>query len=174
MAKTRTQKEEEVKAFLESAKNSKAAIIVRYSGVPVKQEQELRSNLRKDGNRYVAMKKTLLARSLKELNLSTEDLGDLSGSLAVAFGPEDEVSVAKTLHAFAKEAEGFEFVGGIYNEAIITKDEVERLAVLPPTEELLAKFVSVVSSPLRGMVQVLQGTNRGLVQALHAIQEQKS
>jgi len=50
---------------------------------------------------------------------------------------------------------------------------VKALAALPSREELIAKMVGSIASPLRGLVTVLSGNQSGLVRALNAIREQK-
>lgn len=174
MPKTRKRKEQDISAFVESTQTMKAAVFVRYKGLSVKDEHTLRSQLRAEGNTYTAIKKTLLEKALKEAGLDLRDLADSDGSFAVAFGFEDEVSVAKVLHQFGKTNKNIELVGGIYNGNIIQKAEVETLANLPTKEELLAKVLYVIASPLRGLVSVVSGPSRNLVHVLHAIQEQKS
>lgn len=174
MPKTRKRKEQDITRFVEDTKKTKAAIFVRYKGVSVKSGQELRTKLRSEGNAYSAIKKTLLKKALKDLGLDIADLKDVEGSIAVAFGFEDEVSVAKILHEFSKTNPGLELLGGIYNGAIIQQQEVQKLATLPSKDQLRAQLVFVVASPLRGLVSVLNGPARGLVQVLHALQEKKS
>lgn len=174
MAKSRAKKEQEVQAFVDGMSQSKATIFVRFSGIPVKKEQELRTALKKDGNEYAAIKKTLLKLAFSGLKQNVDELGDTSGSIAAAFGTGDEVSVAKALYTFAKAEEGMELIGGFYNGAIISKSEVEALATLPSKEELVAKVVYLIGHPLRGLVQVMNGPDRGLVQVLSALQEKKA
>ena len=48
------------------------------------------------------------------------------------------------------------------------------LAALPPKQELLARLVGSLKSPLYGLVYVLSGNQSGLVRVLNAIREQKS
>jgi len=174
MPKTRQRKEQDVQQFVENTKQTKATIFVRYKGVNVKSEQELRSKLREEGNRYIAIKKTLLKKAMADVGLDISQLDDTEGSLAVAFGFEDEVSVAKALYNFGKSNSGLELLGGIYNGDIIQKEQVEQLAQLPSKEQLLAQLVFVVASPLRGLVSVLNGPSRSLVQALKAIADKQS
>jgi large subunit ribosomal protein L10 len=174
MPKTRQRKELDIKQFVEKAKKTKAAIFVRYKGVTVKSEQELREKLRAEGNAYTAIKKTLLQKALKDLGLDIDQLKDMQGSIAVAFGLEDEVSVAKILYEFGKTNPGLELLGGIYNGSIIQREEVKQLATLPTKDQLLAQLVFVIASPLRGFASVLNGPSRDLVRALHALQEKKS
>jgi large subunit ribosomal protein L10 len=47
------------------------------------------------------------------------------------------------------------------------------LAQLPGRQELLAKMVGSLSSPISGFVNVLQGNIKGLVLALSAISKNK-
>jgi large subunit ribosomal protein L10 len=173
MPKSRPQKEKEVADFLDNAKNMKSAVFIKYQGLSVKDERTLRKQLRADGNVYHALKKTLLTRCLKELKLDASQLLDSTGSFAVAFGLKDEVSAAKTLYLFSKKHESVVLVGGMYNGALIGKSDVATLATLPTRDELLAKLVYVVASPLRGMANVLAGPLRSLVQVLEAVRSSK-
>ena len=52
--------------------------------------------------------------------------------------------------------------------------EILRIAELPPREELLAKALGSLSAPMQGLVNVLQGVSRSLVNVLDAIREQKA
>jgi len=174
MPKTRQRKELDIQQFVENSKKTKAAIFIRYKGVTVKAEQELRVKLRAEGNSYTAIKKTLLRKALKDVGLDLTQLEDARGSIAVAFGFEDEVSVAKILYDFSKFNPGLELIGGIYNGEIIQNNQVRQLALLPSKDKLIAKFVFLVGSPLRGLISVMNGPSRGLVQALKALQEKKS
>lgn len=174
MAKTRQRKESEVQAFLENLRKAKATIFVRYAKLTVADERNLRSLLRKEGNRYTVVKKTLLAKALRELKIDDTSLAGMTGSIAAAFGLEDEVSVARVIHTFGKQNEAVQMVGGIYNGEVLSQESVKQLALLPTKDELKAKLVFIIASPLRGLVSVLQGPMRGMVQALSEIQKQKS
>lgn len=174
MAKSRDRKEKEVKQFVDFAQKAKTLIFVRYKGVSVKAEHELRRKLRDSQSKYVAVKRTLLRKAFEEMKVPFDELKKETGSMAAAFGLEDEISVARTLHQFSKENEGLQLVGGIFEGSYIGKEDVVRLANLPSKQELMAKLVYLVNSPLRGLVTVLSGPSRGLVQVLHQLQQKKS
>jgi ribosomal protein L10 len=65
------------------------------------------------------------------------------------------------------------FVAGIADGVGLNADEARAYADLASRDELIAQFVYVISSPLRGIASVCAGPARGLVTALDAIAEQK-
>jgi len=86
---------------------------------------------------------------------------------------EDVVSPAKVLVEFSKKNEELEIKAGYLNGSVIDVDKVNSLAEIPPREELLAKVLAGMQAPISGLVNVLQGNIRGLVQVLNQIKAQK-
>ncbi|MEK7123920.1 MAG: hypothetical protein AAB851_03460 [Patescibacteria group bacterium] len=64
-------------------------------------------------------------------------------------------------------------MGGILGSRILSKDDIVTLAKLPPYEAMLARTVCAVAAPLSGLVNVLQGNIRGLVNVLNAVKGKK-
>ena len=148
----------------------KSAVFFNYFGLPVKEINLLRNDCRKENIGYKVAKKTLLKKVLAEKGYDA----DLSGEVAVLFGRQDEVAPAKVIAAFAKTHDKAKIVGGVLEGQFITADKVKALSRLPSKQELLAKVVGSIASPLSGFVNVLQGNLRGLVYTLNAIKEKKS
>jgi large subunit ribosomal protein L10 len=134
---------------------------------------ELRKQLREAGVDFKVVKNTLatIAANDVEMNNMTEFF---SGPTAIAFGEEDAVSPAKILVEFAKDHEVIEIKAGILNGELISKEKVESLAEIPSREVLLAQAFAGMKAPLTGLVNVLQGNIRGLVQVLGQIRDQKA
>ena len=86
---------------------------------------------------------------------------------------DDEVTPAKVLFDFVKKIDAFEFKAGAVDGKVIDVDGIMALAKLPSKEELIAKMLGSMNSPISGLANVLNGTIRGLVVALNAIAEQK-
>ena len=170
MPKTRTQKESIVSSLQEEVNGMKSAVFFNYFGLPVKEINLLRNDCRKENIGYKVAKKTLLKKVLAEKGYDA----DLSGEVAVLFGRQDEVAPAKVIAAFAKTHDKAKIVGGVLEGQFITADKVKALSRLPSKQELLAKVVGSIASPLSGFVNVLQGNLRGLVYTLNAIKEKKS
>ena len=66
------------------------------------------------------------------------------------------------------------FIGGIADGQPLSAEDAMAYADLPSREELMAKLVYVIASPLSGIAQVCAGPARGLVTALEAVADQKN
>lgn len=173
MAKTRQQKDVELASLREKFSRSKGVAFTRYMGLNVADLQDLRRNLRAEENELVVAKKSLLGIMVADAGLSKEEIQNLPGDVAVVFGYKDEVSPAKIVAEFAKKHPTVEFHGGVLEGKLIDRSQVEALSKLPSRLQLLAQMVGSMKSPITGMVTVLNGNLRGLVQVLGAVKEQK-
>ena len=62
-----------------------------------------------------------------------------------------------------------QFVAGITEDAqLLSGDDVKVLSDLPPKDQLRAQLAGTLSAPARGLVTVLTGNLRGVVNALNA------
>lgn len=175
MPKNKEQKKEILRDLDEKIKKSKSIVFASFNALGVKENEELRNNLRKENGEYYVSKKTLLDLALKNSKISVVDIKNLSGKVATVFAYEDEISPAKVVFNFKKNNEGkISFVGGVLDGKFISKEEVENLATLPSKQELYAKLVGSLNSPISGFVNVLSGNLRGLVNVLKAISDNKS
>jgi len=172
MPKTRVQKTDILGAISDRISRSKAAVFVNFSGIPVKELNQLRDQCFDSDVDYLVAKKTLLKRALRDQGFTQEV--DLSGEIAALFGYSDEIAPAKLASTFAKTNQQLKMVGGIIDGAIIDGQQVVALAKLPSKQELLAKAVGSIQAPLSGFVNVLQGNLRGLVYALKAISDRQA
>ena len=166
----------EKKAFVEELngkfKEAKAMVVTDYMGLDVSEMTELRKKLRESGVEFKVVKNTLASIAAKQAEIG--ELADyFNGPTAIAFGMDDVVSPAKILVGFAKEHEVMEIKAGFLNGEVINQEKVVSLSKIPGREELLAKALSSMKAPISGLVNVLQGNLRGLVQVLNQIKEQK-
>jgi large subunit ribosomal protein L10 len=148
------------------------AVLVDYQGMDVAQSTQLRSRSREAGVEFVVAKNTLTRRAADEAGV--EDLSEyLVGPTALAFS-EDPVASAKLMAEFAGQVESFTLKGGLLEGGrVLDEAGVVALSKLPGREQLLAQVVGGISSPLTGLVNVLNNTVQGLVIALNQIAEQK-
>ena len=169
----RPEKEAVVKELTDKFSSAKSLVITDYLGLNVAEMTELRSRLREAGVEFKVVKNTLATIAANDVEM--EGMTDyFSGPTAIAFGEDDAVSPAKVLVEFAKDHEVLEIKAGLLNGEIISKEKVESLAEIPSREELLAKAFASMKAPLSGLVNVLQGNIRGLVQVLNQIKEEKA
>lgn len=175
MPKTRLQKQVILRDLSEKVKKSKSIFFAKFSGLGVKENEDLRRQLDAEQSEYYVAKKTLLKIAMKDMNVEGLDVRDLDGQLAAIFGYEDQVIPAKIVDKFREKNEGkIEFVGGVLDNRFYGASEVVALAKLPSKTELYAKMVGSLNAPISGFVNVLAGNLRSLVCVLKAIEERKN
>lgn len=151
---------------------SGSAVLVDYQGMNVAQSTDLRRRSRETGVEFLVTKNTLTRMAADKAGVS--GLSEyLVGPTAIAFS-EDPVASAKLMAEFAGQVETFDLKAGLLDgERILGEADVMALSRLPGREQLLAQIVGGISSPLTGLVTVLNNTIQGLVVALGQISEQK-
>jgi large subunit ribosomal protein L10 len=167
----REEKARVIEALAEKLRGG-AAVLVDYQGMDVARSTDLRRRSREAGVEFVVAKNTLTRRAADEAGV--EGLSEyLVGPTALAFS-EDPVASAKLMAEFADQVESFALKGGLLEGGrVLSEADVVALSRLPGREQLLALVVGGISSPLTGLVTVLNNIIQGLVVALGQIAEQK-
>lgn len=131
-----------------------SAVFVKFGGLTVGADTEMRRVLRDKGVGYVVSKKTLLKRALNEVKIEGE-LPLLKGQIAMAYG-EDAVLPAKSVAEFqSKLKDKISIVGGILSGKFLSAGEMIALSRIPSREILLGKLVNILNAPIQGFVMAL-------------------
>jgi large subunit ribosomal protein L10 len=173
MATTRKEKEASLASITEDLKSARGVVFAEYRGMTVKQMDNVRNNLRKENVKYQVVKVTLLKKALAALGISPDSL-KYNGPIALAVSNEEETAPARILKGLAKLNPQLILDGGIFNHELVGSDVVARLASLPSKSQLLVQLLSVLQGPSRGLVTVLSGNTRDLLNVLNAIKDKKS
>lgn len=174
MPKTKEQKKEILKNISEKVKKAKSVVFAKFDKLNVSESESLRKELRAENGEYYVAKKTLFNLAFKDLNIAGLDAKKLEGQIAAIFGYGDEVMPAKIVDKFKKEhEEKIEFVGGIFENKLISGAQMAELAKLPGKQELYAKIVGSINAPISGFVNALAGNLRNLVYVLKAVEGKK-
>lgn len=143
---------DEIKGKLE---NAKSAVVIDYMGINVAEANEMRKKLRDANVDYVVYKNTLFGKAIADTEF--EALTPvLAGPSAFAFGYEDAVVPAKVLNGIMKDFKKMNFKGGIVEGTFYDGEKMKDIAVLPSRDELIAKFMGSIQSPVSKMVRTLQ------------------
>ncbi len=167
MAITREKKETIVNEYVEKLRRSQAVIVSEYRGLSTKQMQNLRRDLRGAQSELAVSKNTLIARALTEVGMPAPD-ELLTGPVAVAFCYDEVAAPAKVLTKFAKDSKILVLRGGLMGQSVFNETGVQSLTELPSKEQLRAQVVGTLQSPMSGLVNVLAGNLRGLMNVLNA------
>lgn len=167
MAISRKRKEDLVILYTDLINNSKAIYWTEYSGLSVKQLDELRTKIIEADGAFHVTKNTLLRHALQEAGHSIpEDL--LNGQLATGFALAEAPSVAKAIADFAKNEEKVVMRGGLLSGEMITAEQVEALAKMPSLDELRGQIAGLISAPARNIASVVASGVRQVVNVIDA------
>ncbi len=122
-----------------NVKNAASFILLENNGLTVAETMELRRMLKESNSELKIYKNTLVARSLKSLNIDLEK--ELNGPKVFVFGP-DIIEPIKTASNFIKKHPNLEMKIGIVDGCITDIDELNKLATIPSREGLLTMFAS--------------------------------
>jgi len=170
--KNREQKAEAISAFSEGIGSATNAFVLDFKGITVPQVTELRKQVRETGSEYVVIKNTLALIAVKDTPL-TKLISHFSGMTAVAYNTTDAVALAKVLTKFAKDVPTVQFKGAMLGGQVVAATEIQTIATLPSREELVAKLLYLLQSPIRGLATVLAANIRNLAVVIDQIAKQK-
>lgn len=143
----RPEKVQAVANIKEKLEGSEAVFLTEYRGLSVKAVQDLRKSLRESGAEYKVVKMTLAKLAASEAG--AEGLHDyMVGPTAIAFAKTDPVATAKALKDFSKSHEVFVLKAGLLSGAVLTPEDVSRLAEIDPPDVLRAKIAGAMKAPL--------------------------
>src|SRR3954447_2887492 len=148
---------------------TKAALVIvtDYRGLKVADLQTLRGNLRPTGVELRIAKTTLTRLAAEKAGVSGLD-SLLEGPSALVFAYTDPVQSAKAISDFVRSSRILAIKGGVMGERAVSAADVEAIATLPSREELLAKLLGMLVSPMSRVVGVFSGPSRSMVYVLNA------
>lgn len=168
----RPDKVAEVETIAQHLGAAQSVILADYQGMTVAQMTEFRSKCR-ENNVVCRVVKNRLAKIAADQADVSGLKEHLTGPMALILGPESQVDPAKLAVDFAKENEQLEVVGGFMDGAYLSADEVVALSKIPSREELYAKMMGSINSPLTGIVGATNGVLSALTRAIDAVAKQK-
>jgi len=162
-------------SFAEKFQKSNALIIAEYRGLTVAEVTELRVKLRDASAEFKVIKNRVAKKAVES---DVEELKDLSkafvGPIGLVCAYGDSAQATKTVLDFAKDHPHLVVKAGHMDGALVSTDELKAIADLPSKEVLLGQIVGSIVAPHRGLLGVLNGVSRNLVQVLNAIKDKKS
>jgi large subunit ribosomal protein L10 len=167
LAISKQKKEDLVAEYVDMLNSSEAIFLTEYTGLDVKQMQQLRADVRKVDGEYRVTKNTLMLLALEQVGRpAPADL--FNGQLATGFALQEVPSLAKVLADFAKGSDDFVIKFGILGDDLLTAEQIEALAKLPSLDELRAMLLSMIQGPARNIVSTVASGVRQVVNVLDA------
>ena len=169
-------KEQKEKVVEELAGRLKAAdtlLVADYRGLTMPQIDALRTRLLESGARFTVVKNTLTRRAAEAAG-SDALLTLLEGPTAIAFleADGDMLAAAKALADMARESRVLAIRGGVLEGRILSAEEVESLATLPPVEILRGQVLGAIVGPVNALLGLVTAPVQNLYGLIEARIEQ--
>ena len=142
---------DEIKGKLDGAQS---AVVIDYMGITVAQADEMRRKLREENVDYTVYKNTLIKRAIEGTDFAP--LAEvLEGPSAIAISKEDATAPARALNNIIRDFQKMEFKAGVVEGTYYDKAGIEEVAKIPSRDELIAKFMGSIQSPIGKFVRTL-------------------
>lgn len=164
-------KEAEIDLLVDRLQRAEMTIVTDYRGLTVSQLQGFRASLRPVDSEFRIAKNTLVRIAAERVGIEGLD-EHLEGPTAVLFAFGDVAAPAKAVSDFVRSSRILSVKAGVMNGQLLSTDDVEAMASLPPREELLGKLVGMLASPMARTVGVLSGPARSVAYLANARIEQ--
>ena len=173
LAITREQKEKLVAQYKDILNRNTALIFTEYSGLSVKDFEELRGRIREIGGEFYVVKNTLAKRAIEDIGLPQLE-GGLDGPTAIGVTDEDVTGLAKAIVDLTRATKVVQVKGAVIDGEIFDSARVKILAALPPMPVIQAQLLSVLQAPASQIARALSGSVRQVVSVVKAYSEKEA
>ena len=143
-----------------------AALIIGvvYSGLRVKEIEEIRRAMREKGAKFRITKNSLTKLALEKTKI--ESITNLfNGPTAVAYS-SDPIVPAKIAVEFEKKFDNFKIIGGAFEGEKIGEEKIQYIASLLSLDEIRSKLVGFLTTPAQKIASVLAAPAGQLVRLM--------
>jgi large subunit ribosomal protein L10 len=173
LAISKERKQELVSEYQDLATSNKGMILTSFSGLSVKETEELRRQVREVGGKFRIVKNTLAKMAFEKVGLELPE-GALEGTTAIGFGEENITDLAKAIADVARDTDFMHIKGGVIDGVIFNAQQVLRLANLPSLPVQRALLMGLIKTPAGRIAGALSGSVRQVVSVLNAYAQSES
>jgi large subunit ribosomal protein L10 len=166
-------KQKNLDFLVDRLKNWESVVFTNFKGLNAQEMSSIKKLARDEKGEYKVVKNTIVLKAIdKSGRQGAEQL--VSGSCALAFLPEDPMSLLKELVGFSKAHQALVLKGGIIDGEVLSDESLKELAALPSKTELLTNIVSGLNAPINKLVSCLHQMIFSLVSVIDSIKTKNS
>ncbi|MBY0530029.1 MAG: 50S ribosomal protein L10 [Rhabdochlamydiaceae bacterium] len=153
---------------------SKALVLTSYKRLQPNVVAGFRSTLSQLGGSLEVVRKRVLLKAAQVAGV-TIDADLLEGHIAVIFADEDPVQTTKAIYQFCKENEEIlRVLGGRFEGAVCSAQDVEQISKLPSKDEMRAQFLGTLEAPMSQTLAVMEALLSSVMHCLENKSQQSN
>ena len=177
MALLLQEKKDLVAEIRERLQDSEIIVLTEFEKMSVKDITELRGKLREQDVFLKVYKNTLIKRAMNEIDADSEAFGKfgehLKGVSAIAYTADRPLVACKVLSDTAKDDDRVGVKAAYFEERYMTTADVSELGKLGSKDQLIARLIYALRSPMTRVVSALTSPQSKLILTLRAVAEDK-
>jgi large subunit ribosomal protein L10 len=173
LAISKERKQQMVDEYMDWVRKSKAMIVVEYTGLSMKQIDDLRAKVHETGSEFHIVKNTLGKVAFQQAGWEAPDTM-FEGSTAISFAFQDPAATAKVINEFMRTSEFVKVKGGYLDQHTLSAEDVKALAELPPLPVVRAQLMGTILAPASRLVRTLAEPARALAAVMKAYADKDS
>lgn len=163
-----------VTEVIEKVAKAQGMVFTNYTGLTHRQLETFKREIKKSDATFAVTKNTLLKIALKDAQKGEiAEKNTFEGQTGTLFLYGDIVAPLKALAKLIKDLQKPEIKFGFLDGKMVTKEEVVKISALPSRQELIAKLVGGMKSPIYGLHRSLNWNIQKLVMTLSAVAKTK-
>ena len=154
MAIPKSKKEAVVEQLKDIFTNAQTVVFVQFDKVTAEEANTLRDICANEEVGYLVAKKTLIRKAFTDSSIEGA-LPEMEGEIALAYG-NDMLAPARVMGEQGKTLkERLTIVGGVFENALVSQEEMQAIAAIPPLKTLYAQFLTIIQAPVQGLASAL-------------------
>jgi large subunit ribosomal protein L10 len=137
-------------------------LLVSYSGISVKKQEELKGLLKGQNAQFQVHKNKLIKKAAEGKTYSAISDLELTGGTAIVYGEGETSEWAKVVKKFAKDNEEVSFKGAFFEGELLDASKAAQVAELPSKDEARALVLSALMAGPQKLVGILNQVVSGV------------
>lgn len=169
---TREQKREQSDHLRATLGDVSTVFLLENRGLSVNEVNELRSKVRQTNGTYRVVKNSVVKLAIDGTHFASLAT-HLTGPKALAWTSDDPVALAKVLRDFIKGHPALTMEQAWLEGRVLESQDAVQIADLPSRDELIAKLLYILQSPIRRLVTALNAPIQQLASVLGQVADTK-
>ncbi|PKM52720.1 MAG: 50S ribosomal protein L10 [Firmicutes bacterium HGW-Firmicutes-7] len=148
-------KQTKIDQIKEKIEGASSIVLVDYRGLTVEEDTALRKELREAKVEYKVFKNTMMSFAF-DGTVYDSLKKHLEGPSAIAISYEDATAGPRILEASIKKYKQLDFKAGVVEGVYYDAEAIKVVATIPSREELLAKLLGSMKSPISAFARTLK------------------